>query len=280
MAFKVSLLSLSLLSSIHLSNAAAVLPIERRALQLSSVPVAAFQAPSADVATDNFLPLTKLQSNSITTLDAVRRELSAADLHKFPKRQSAAGTAPLTSLGGIEYLVDITFGTQNVKVILDTGSSDTWLIQKGFKCTDANGASQSTATCNFGPAYTGTITQTANENFQISYGDGEFVTGIIGTQDVTIAGITVPKQTVSDPITRAMILYNAQSGCSRYFSVLERERRLERSLGPRIPIHNIRFLRHQSICRHPKHPDPIRPDLHHDVQARSLRPNFLPRHPA
>lgn len=176
-----------------------MLPLERRALQLSSVAVTAFQAPSTDVATDNFIPLTKLSSTSSTpsTLEAVRRGLSPFDLHKFPKRQSTAGTAPLTSLGGIEYLVDITLGTQAVQVILDTGSSDTWLIQKGFKCTDASGNSVSTATCDFGPVYSGTITQTPNENFQISYGDGEFVTGIIGTQDVTIAGIEVPDQTVS-----------------------------------------------------------------------------------
>lgn len=202
MAFALSLLSLSLLSSIHQSQAAAVLPLERRALQLSSFPVTAFQAPSADVATDNFIPLTKLSSTSSTPsiLEAVRRGLSPSDLHKFPKRQSAAGTAPLTSLGGQEYVLDITFGTQATKVILDTGSSDTWLIQKGFKCTDANGNTQSAATCNFGPVYSGTITQIPNEHFQISYGDGEFVTGIIGTQDVTIAGITVPKQTVSSLI--------------------------------------------------------------------------------
>lgn len=201
MASALSLLSLSLLSSIlvHQSQAAALVPLDRRALQLNSVSVTAFQAPSADVSTNNFIPLTKLSSTSSTpsTLEAVRRGLSPSDLHTFPKRQSPAGTAPLTSLGGIEYLADITFGTQAVKVILDTGSSDSWLIQKGFKCTDANGNSQSAATCNFGPAYTGTITQTPNENFKISYGDGEFVTGIIGTQDVTIAGIKVPKQTVS-----------------------------------------------------------------------------------
>jgi hypothetical protein len=196
MAFALSLLSLSVLSSIHQSQAAVLpLPLERRALQLTSVPVTAFQAPSADNPTENYLPLTKLSSKSSSALNAVRRGLPVADLHKLPKRQ--AGSSPLTSLGGIEYLIDITFGTEDVQVILDTGSSDTWLIQKGFTCTDANGNTQSAATCNFGPVYNGTITQTPNENFQISYGDGEFVNGIIGTQDVTLAGITVPKQTVS-----------------------------------------------------------------------------------
>jgi len=202
MAFALSLLSLSVLSTIHQSQAAVLpLPIERRALQLSSVQVEAFQAPSADIPTSNYLTLTKTssKSNSFSVLDAIRKGVAVEDLHKFSKRQSAAGSSPLTSLGGIEYLVDITFGTEKVQTILDTGSSDTWLIQKGFKCTDANGATQSTATCAFGPVYNGTITQTPNENFQISYGDGEFVNGIIGTQDVTIAGITVPGQTVSLP---------------------------------------------------------------------------------
>lgn len=199
MAFALSLLSLSVLSSIHQSQAAALpLPLEHRALQLSSVPVAAFQAASADAPTANYMPLTKIssKSSSFAVLDAVRRGVSVSDFHKLSRRQSA-GSSPLTSLGGIEYLVEITFGNENVQAVLDTGSSDTWLIQKGFTCTDASGTKQPTSTCNFGPVYNGTITQTPNENFQISYGDGEFVTGIIGTQDVTIAGITVPDQTVS-----------------------------------------------------------------------------------
>jgi hypothetical protein len=43
---------------------------------------------------------------------------------------------------------------------------------------------------------TDTFTQIPDENFNITYGDGEFLTGIIGTEEVTLAGITV-KQTVA-----------------------------------------------------------------------------------
>ncbi|TID13821.1 aspartic peptidase domain-containing protein [Venturia nashicola] len=192
MAFALSLLSLSLLSAIQLSYAG---PVLHKPVKLVSVPVKAFQAASADVVTKNFVPLTKRTSTSSThsTHEAFRRGLSLSDLHSSDKRQSI----PLASLGGIEYLVDITFGTQPVKVIFDTGSSDSWLIQKGFKCVDMFGNPRPAAACHFGPVYTGTIAQTPNENFRISYGDLEFVTGIIGTQDVTIAGIKVPKQTVA-----------------------------------------------------------------------------------
>jgi hypothetical protein len=199
MAFSLSLLSLSLLPGLLQSRAAALpaRPIERRAAQLQSVALQAFQEPSPDVVTPNYLPLTRgdAKSNSFNTLSALQQGRTIEDVERLVRRQSGA-SAPLTSLGGIEYLVDITFGTETVSVILDTGSSDTWLIQSGFTCTDSSGATQPASSCQFGPTYNGTYTVIPDENFSISYGDGEFVTGTIGTQDITVAGITVPKQTV------------------------------------------------------------------------------------
>ena len=111
---------------------------------------------------------------------------------------SSSGTAQLNNLDGVEYLVPIKFGSQSFNAILDTGSSDTWLVSNKFKCVDANGQSQSQATCNFGPLFNGDFgtNKISGLSFNISYGDGEFVYGDMGYQDVTIAGITVPKQEV------------------------------------------------------------------------------------
>ncbi|QDS76234.1 hypothetical protein FKW77_000290 [Venturia effusa] len=199
MAFALSLLSLALLLSVHYTKAAALLPLEHRTIQLIPVPVTAFQAPSADVVTDNFVPLTKLSSTSSSpsTLEAVRKGLSPSDLNRFSEDPPANGSAPLVSIHGVAYLINITFGTQDVQLTLDTGSSDTWLIRNGFKCTDPYGRSRSTGSCRFGPVYNGNITQIPNENLQTLYGDGSFVIGVVGTQDITIAGIKVQNQTLS-----------------------------------------------------------------------------------
>ena len=53
--------------------------------------------------------------------------------------------------------------------------------------------------CGFGELYikSKTFKQTPNENLNITYADGSFLTGIVGTEQVTLAGITVDSQTVS-----------------------------------------------------------------------------------
>jgi len=117
-----------------------------------------------------------------------------------PQKRQEGAIDPLISIeGGVEYLTTITFGETDVDVIVDTGSSDTWLIQSGFKCVNANNAPQSEGACNFGPPYPGNFgyAEIPGVNFNISYGDGEFVTGNFGNIDITVAGITVPGQTAA-----------------------------------------------------------------------------------
>lgn len=153
----------------------------------------AFAEPSGHDVTDNYIVIEKgaATSRSASVLQSLRNKLN---------KRATTASAPLIPLQGQEYLTQLQFGTQpKVKVIVDTGSSDTWLIQSGFKCVDANGNSVSEATCNFGPVYSGGYTggQIANQNFNISYGDGEFVTGTLGYSDVTVAGLTVKNQEVA-----------------------------------------------------------------------------------
>ncbi|CZR50183.1 related to pepsin II-1 precursor [Phialocephala subalpina] len=100
---------------------------------------------------------------------------------------------------GEEFATNITFGTEIFEAIVDTGSSDTWIVESGFSCIDLDtGAAETEAYCEFGPTYnvTDTFSQIPDENFNITYGDGEFLTGIVGYEEVTLAGITV-NQTVS-----------------------------------------------------------------------------------
>jgi aspergillopepsin I len=101
---------------------------------------------------------------------------------------------------GEEYATPITIGTQTFEVIVDTGSSDTWAVEAGFECIDLDTGDKTTESAyDFGSTYTvdSTFVTTADENFDIEYGDGEYLTGIIGTETVTLAGIKVTDQTIA-----------------------------------------------------------------------------------
>lgn len=97
-----------------------------------------------------------------------------------------------------EFATNVTFGTQTFEFIVDTGSSDTWVVESAFQCVDIETSDPlPQEDCDFGPAYTfdSTFVEIPGVNFNITYGDGEFLSGIFGYEEVTLAGITV-NQTV------------------------------------------------------------------------------------
>src|SRR5579871_1213164 len=160
-------------------NGAAVPPV-KRGVSLQAVSKAAFAPASEDTISTNVLALTKSSKHS-------RSNTILTDIMKdddYTKRQAPSDSLT-AALGGQEYLISIQWGGKKYTAVLDTGSSDTWLIQSGFTCLDANGQQQSHSTCNFGPPFTGTYDdgKISNENFKISYGDGEFVSGTVGYED-------------------------------------------------------------------------------------------------
>jgi aspergillopepsin I len=113
----------------------------------------------------------------------------------------------------LKYLLPIAFGNQTLDAELDTGSSDTWLIQTGFQCYDT--ADQTTNTfsspepassCNFGGTYSPDAAFEPEEGlFQLScYGSSaentqRCVGGEVGVTSVTLCGLTVPQQLVGAP---------------------------------------------------------------------------------
>lgn len=176
-----------------------------RRFELQKSKCEAFAGASPDVPSENYMAISRadnLTSRSSTFFDNVRR-VNNPELYAkrdgLKKRQVGQLS---TALGGAEYIVDIRFGDRDVKAILDTGSSDTWLVQDGFQCTDAQGNPVDASQCKFGPTYDGGFAeQIQDENFMVGYGNGEFVTGNMGFQDVTIGGITVPRAKVCCIIT-------------------------------------------------------------------------------
>ncbi|KAJ5730706.1 uncharacterized protein N7483_005214 [Penicillium malachiteum] len=111
---------------------------------------------------------------------------------------TTSGSTGLISLfEGEEYATSITFGTQTFDVIVDTGSSDTWVVKEDFECIDLDtGDKTSESDCEFGTTYTtdSTLKKISGEEFEIEYGDGEYLYGYMGTETVTLASITVDQE--------------------------------------------------------------------------------------
>ncbi|KAI4151574.1 MAG: hypothetical protein L6R39_002002 [Caloplaca ligustica] len=137
-----------------------------------------------------------IQLSRETSVTSARSRHSKS-LQKADHGNKTVGLAPLIAYQDIVYFTEITFGTQTFKAVVDTGSSDTWLVQSGFQCLDVRDkVTVPEAECAFGPTYapSSTFKQIPGENFNISYTDGEFLTGILGSEVVTLGGITVKNQ--------------------------------------------------------------------------------------
>lgn len=166
--------------------------LQNRSLNVTTWKPTAFAGSSTLSKSSNFLEMKKVRRPGGS-------KRSAAYLKSLTTTPSGS-TGLLSLLGGEEFAVSMTFGTQTFDVILDTGSSDTWVVEKGFEClSESNDQKISQASCGFGKAYTidSTFSKIANEKFSISYEDGESLQGVMGTEKITVAGITVNKQTIA-----------------------------------------------------------------------------------
>jgi hypothetical protein len=109
----------------------------------------------------------------------------------------------------MKYIVPITVGNQTLNILIDTGSSDTWLLQSDFQCyhtfdnaSHAFSGKLNDRACNFGPGYIPAASFEANPSIRqfTCYGSGagtqRCVSGPLGYADVTINGFTAPHQIV------------------------------------------------------------------------------------
>lgn len=106
------------------------------------------QAPSELKSTDNYLSV-------VSTKASGRSKRLSAAWHRPGHEYTNVQLSDL--LVEEEWAAEIVFGNETVLVILDTGSSDTWLAQKGFQCVDINGTDIAEAECSFGPLYNATF---------------------------------------------------------------------------------------------------------------------------
>ncbi|KAF5368298.1 hypothetical protein D9757_010525 [Collybiopsis confluens] len=143
---------------------------------------------------------------SVSISGTAPRSNAKKELLKALRSSSASAARDFTSpIAGSdfdeEYLTNLTIGGQDFALIVDTGSSDTWVAKQGFSCFDLSGTPVPTSNCAFGTdgfntSASSTYSLIPNTNFNISYGDGEFLTGDMAFETLTIGGMTVPRQEI------------------------------------------------------------------------------------
>ena len=184
---------LSLLSAAVTSTSAFKLDASFN-FKLGAVEPAPFHPPSPDVVAKNVLSLRRSGKSS-------KGSSYLRSLRESKPTRGYYGVAPVYAVElGEEFLTTVQWAGKPYTVILDTGSSDTWLVQQGFQCVDILTSRKiPEPACDFGNstyARSSNFSTIDNRNFNITYGDGEFVTGDVGYESVTLAGINVPRQEV------------------------------------------------------------------------------------
>ncbi|KAF9981943.1 Leucine aminopeptidase 1 [Mortierella antarctica] len=136
-------------------------------------------------------------ASTTSFLDSVDQELSG--LHK----RALVGVAPVRGdLLDKQWVAAMMIGSsqQEFSVIFDTGSSDLWV-------PSSNSFSQACLSLRrFNPSKSSTF-QSLNQLWSINYADSLSVSGTIGVDDVTIAGIKISKQTFGP----ASVVYGSQT---------------------------------------------------------------------
>jgi len=118
----------------------------------------------------------------------LKRRPASVPHHQTSSRRQTAG---LDGQTGADYLLDVTIGKQTFELQIDTGSSDTWVVNSTLDCHGQ--------ACPYGKGYQypGTFQKVPGVYLNASYGDGTEILGLLGHETVTVAGIAVPNQVVS-----------------------------------------------------------------------------------
>ncbi|KAJ4391511.1 hypothetical protein N0V93_005129 [Gnomoniopsis smithogilvyi] len=118
-----------------------------------------------------------------------------------PDKVIGAREPVLVDLFGPSYIAHVTVGSKTVPLLIDTGSSDIWVVPSNFTCLDAESHVIEQAACGF-PSY---VNDTFSGNeipetyLSIIYGNGQFTHGPYGLESVSLGDITVPNQQIALP---------------------------------------------------------------------------------
>lgn len=121
--------------------------------------------------------------------------LASRDTGSLPVNHTAS---LISAEYGTTFNADVTFGNQTFKLLVDTGSSDTYVVKDGFACIDSDTnleIPRKECMCHGTYTQTSTYRSIPDQIFGVQYGNG-IASGVMAHEDVTLAGITVPGQTV------------------------------------------------------------------------------------
>ncbi|KAJ9652439.1 hypothetical protein H2198_008309 [Neophaeococcomyces mojaviensis] len=166
---------------------------------LNTAATSATRSRQIDTNSTLFFPILTTTANTTPLLRSKHDLQSSSRALRAAQISNLSGSALLKTTGS-SFLAEITLGSQTFLSVVDTGSSDTWIARSDFTCVDIiTNATKPQSKCYFGGTYTpdNQFHQIANENFNITYGDGEYLTGPVGTISVTLANVRVPSQQVS-----------------------------------------------------------------------------------
>ncbi|KAI1746184.1 hypothetical protein F4680DRAFT_12735 [Xylaria scruposa] len=168
-----------------LAAVAVAAPVEHA--QLSSTRVHA--ANAGLVLTNNYHTLSRIRrqpgvSRTLDVLKQIRRnKVFKDDSGPSPEDDPIGIDHIRAELNQIEYIMKVGIGPEPYYMIPDTGSSDTWTVQEGFKCLDPYfGDEAPQEFCQFGPLFQGDFPggKIDNQNLNISYLSGDYLNGNMG----------------------------------------------------------------------------------------------------
>ncbi|KAH8698922.1 aspartic peptidase domain-containing protein [Talaromyces proteolyticus] len=102
-----------------------------------------------------------------------------------------------TEFGSV-FDVDVSLSNQTFKLLVDTGSSDTYVMKTGYQCISLNNSELLQADCLYSSKtynISDTYREIPNVTFGVQYGAG-IASGVMAYEDVSLGGITVKGQKV------------------------------------------------------------------------------------
>ncbi|KAL2852046.1 aspartic peptidase domain-containing protein [Aspergillus pseudoustus] len=117
------------------------------------------------------------------------------------RRATNVTSSMVSTTYGSVFDTEVTIGGQSFQLLVDSGSSDTYVMKTGFRCFDKDdGLELTEEECLYDLDRTYNISDTyeeiPNQIFGIQYGAG-LASGVMAWEEVKIAGVTVPRQRVA-----------------------------------------------------------------------------------
>jgi hypothetical protein len=138
------------------------------------------------------------QSHRLTLNRASGGEMTSAAL-RLSSGDESYRTSLLSLFEDIEYVVNVTIGHETRVLILDTGSSDTWVIEPNYACfNQTTYAVVNHSVCDFGPGLSPSdnFQQIPDVNLNATYGQGTTINGILGYETLNLAGLDITEQEI------------------------------------------------------------------------------------